>query len=413
MNLAKVIQSGLDRLPEKGRIVVACSGGVDSVALLHLLKSAGCDLVVAHFNHGWRGAESDRDQELVQRLAQGWGLPFEIARGKRAAQGNAEDQARRERYLFLEAVRQKHGARWIAVAQHRDDQVETILMHQRRGAGLRGLAGMPFRRGPVFRPLLQVPKADLVLYAKAHALEWREDRSNQDLGLARNRLRQVEIPALKAQDPAFEEKILRKSQEARYALERLEEEAQAWLRKKLKGNAFCREAFAALSSDLQGEALIQLLGPVDLYRSTLSRLRNWIQQGHSGTRLTVKGRTFWLEQESVFLEPACRQLLPLKKIRLTRKEAQWGSWRISNMTGEVLFARPWQPGDRFRPSGMRGSKKVQDFFTDAKIPKRLRPGIPLIVNEKNDIISIGPLRFSALGESLKPKLQIHELPCAP
>src|SRR5262249_19491687 len=144
----------------------ACSGGVDSVVLAHKLKNLGYQMVLAHFNHGWRGKESDENENFCWNLAKKWKIPIEVSRGKKVEKGNAEAKAREERYFFLEAVRQKHKACYIAVAHHKDDQIETIWMHKKRGAGLRGLAGMPLVQRKIIRPLLEISKKEILEYAK-------------------------------------------------------------------------------------------------------------------------------------------------------------------------------------------------------------------------------------------------------
>lgn len=409
-HLLASLQRNLAKLPPSSKFIVALSGGVDSIVLAHILKTLGYPLILAHFNHGWRGKESDKDQAFVEKLAQDWGLPIEIAKSKKPTQGNAEDYARRERYLFLEAVRQKHQADSILLAHHRDDQIETILMHQKRGAGLRGLSGMPFQRGYLIRPLLEVKKTELIDYAHEHQLSWREDSSNQNLNFTRNQLRQGELPKLKAQDPYFEENLLKTSQQARQKLKALAQKAESWIQNHLKGPSFDQAAFLALRDELQSEILLQILGPINVYRATLRRLKNWIQQGQSGTKLTVKGQTFWREHEAIYLEPNQEEKLEFKKIRLTKKTLPWGPWQIQNLSDTPLFVRSWQAGDRFQPSGMQGHKKVQDFFVDAKIPKHLRHQLPLIFNKKGEILSIANLRFSEEGKGLKTQLKITPLP---
>lgn len=417
MNPLKITQQQFRALPYAHKLIVACSGGVDSVVLAHILKRLGYDLVTAHFNHGWRGVESDADEQLVKHLAKTWNLPIEVKRGKKTTKGNAENQARIDRYAFLESIRLKHQANYTVVAHHQDDQMETILMHQKRGAGLRGLAGMPFQRGFIIRPLLEVPKQDLVAYARTHQLPWREDVSNQDLNFTRNHLRQVEIPKLKAQDPDFEQKLLKKSHQARQKLEALKKKAQEWVQKNLKEDTFSCNAFSKLSNELQSEVLIQLLGQKDVYRATLKRLKDWIENGRSGSRIQVKNQTFCKEHGAIYIQNDCQKrrrdygISPasIKKIKITKKGTQWGPYQLQKLTNEPLFVRNWQPGDRFKPAGLGGTKKVQDFFVDQKVPLHERQKIPLIVNEKGQILAISHWRVAQGHEHLKKTLKINVL----
>lgn len=170
-----------------GRYIVAVSGGVDSVVLLHMLvhERPNNELIVAHFDHGIR-AESADDAAFVRQLADGYGLPF-VSRREELGPNASEELARHRRYAFLRSVAKKHHAK-IMTAHHADDVVETIAINLTRGTGWRGLAVL--NSGDIERPLFNYTKADLIAYAKRHKLEWREDATNQDTKYLRNDLRQ-------------------------------------------------------------------------------------------------------------------------------------------------------------------------------------------------------------------------------
>lgn len=164
--------------------IVAVSGGVDSVSLLHMLHQVGGRrIVVAHFDHGIR-PDSAEDAHFVKRLAHRYGYPYETARVE-LGPGASEDRARWHRYQFLKWVAEKHNGT-IVTAHHADDVVETAAINLHRGTGWRGLAT---HSANVARPLLHYTKAELLAYAKRHNLEWREDSTNQDETYLRNRLR--------------------------------------------------------------------------------------------------------------------------------------------------------------------------------------------------------------------------------
>lgn len=170
-----------------GRYIVAVSGGVDSVALLHMLVHERPDdeLIVAHFDHGIR-AESADDAAFVRKLADSYRLPF-VSRREELGPNASEELARHRRYAFLRSVAKKHRAK-IMTAHHADDVIETIAINLTRGTGWRGLAVLD--SADVERPLLDYKKADLIDYAKKYHLEWREDATNQDTKYLRNNLRQ-------------------------------------------------------------------------------------------------------------------------------------------------------------------------------------------------------------------------------
>ena len=192
-------------VPRGGRVLVAVSGGADSVALLLGLRSVarefGLDLAAAHLHHGLRGAEADADLAFVRDLCARLGVPLAWARW------NTRERMRRRglagqsglrtlRREFLAGIARRAGAVAIATAHTADDQLETVLMRLMRGAGLAGLAGMRPRRGRWLKPLLESTRADIEADLRAHREPWRDDRSNDDRTYLRNRLRHEAVPAL-------------------------------------------------------------------------------------------------------------------------------------------------------------------------------------------------------------------------
>jgi tRNA(Ile)-lysidine synthetase-like protein len=173
--------------PDSGLYVIAVSGGVDSMVLLDLLsKRRELELVVAHFNHGIRD-DAAKDEELVGKAAKKLGLVFGLGYGKLGAAAS-EDQARKARYAFLEAVRTKYGAKAIITAHHQDDMIETAIINVLRGSGRKGLTAI--KDNPeILRPLINIPKKELVEYAKAQKIVWRDDKTNQDPRYLRNYIR--------------------------------------------------------------------------------------------------------------------------------------------------------------------------------------------------------------------------------
>lgn len=216
MNLA-----GLD----KGRLLLmGVSGGADSLALLHLLHGAGCPLMVCHFNHRLR-PEAEADAAFVAGAAEKLGLPFETGSGDVAAFAaenrlSVEEAARKLRYSFLFQQARAHAAQAVAVGHTADDQVETVLMHFVRGAGLSGLKGMLPRtilvefdpEIPLVRPILDLWRADTEAYCREHGLAFLTDASNADPAYFRNRLRLSLIPELEGYNSRFKEALLRSSQ---------------------------------------------------------------------------------------------------------------------------------------------------------------------------------------------------------
>ncbi len=196
------------------RLVVAVSGGADSLCLLGALlalrerghRLAPGELIVAHLDHGLRGEESREDARYVQRLAADLGVPCVIEEANAAYSTELriglEDWARRTRYVFLRRVAAEHQAERIVTGHTRDDQAETILLHWLRGSGLAGLRGMAPLRGDIARPLLDVTHEQTVAYCAAQGWQPREDSSNADTRFLRNRIRHELLPLLETYNPA-------------------------------------------------------------------------------------------------------------------------------------------------------------------------------------------------------------------
>lgn len=183
---------------EPGKYIVAVSGGVDSVVLLDMLRGLpNAELVVAHFDHGMRPDSAD-DRRSVERLAQAYELPFAYQEGRLGA-GASEAVARQARYDFLGKVRLEHDAQAIITAHHQDDVLETAIINLLRGTGRKGLSALADKPG-LRRPLLKVPKKDLINYAREHNLEWREDSTNSDQAYLRNYVRHRLLPRFSEQD---------------------------------------------------------------------------------------------------------------------------------------------------------------------------------------------------------------------
>lgn len=183
---------------ESGAYVVAVSGGVDSMALLHMLarmakQDPGYKFVVAHFDHGIR-ADAEEDRKLVQKVSQSYGLPCVYGEGALGPDAS-EDTARRARYAFLRKVKDAAGAQAIITAHHQDDLLETAILNMMRGTGRKGLMSLR-SHDDLLRPLLGIPKADIIKYAQKHKLAWNEDSTNADPRYLRNYVRADIMPKL-------------------------------------------------------------------------------------------------------------------------------------------------------------------------------------------------------------------------
>lgn len=395
------VKNALKPLPPFKKVIVGLSGGMDSMVLTHVLKELGYEVIVAHLNHQLRGPDADRDEAFVIEWARRWNLPYITKKAVIPEDKNVENSARHVRYSFLEEMRTAYRADLIAIGHQFDDQIETILMHQQRGYGLRGQRGMRILKGKILRPLIDIPRREIEEYVREFGLKYVTDASNLDLSYERNRIRHDVVPELR-KIPGFEDKIRMISREAIQKLELLDHEKDAWTAKYLVGNRLNRFAFNKLDTDLKVEILLDILGQTDVYRATLNRLISFIASGKTGKEIQVKTWAFVIEYGTVRWYRGAPEVLEKKPVST---EAEWGDYRIKVTKITPIFVRPWKAGDRFQPSGMKGTKKLQDFFTDQKIPKYDRKRIPVVVDGEDQIICVGDLRFSEpfrhLGKNIK------------
>ena len=248
-------------LPEGVRVLCACSGGQDSVCLLHLLCGMEhVSVVCAHFNHGLRGAESDRDEAFVKELCAGLGVPCVTGCGDVSAFAaehglGIEDAARTLRYAFLERTAEETGCGRIATAHNAEDNAETVLLNLIRGSGTRGLGGIPPVRGSIVRPLLTATRAEIGAYLEENGLPHVEDSSNAADDYARNRIRHHVLPLLREQNDRAVENICAAAELARRDEEYLSAEAEKFLRECCRDGAVPLDALLALPEPVQARVL--------------------------------------------------------------------------------------------------------------------------------------------------------------
>jgi len=419
--------------PAGARVLVAVSGGPDSVAMMHLLRELQpvCGIVVAgvaHFNHLLRGAESDQDEAFCRQLAESMGLPFisetaDVAAAARRSKASLEDTARRLRYDFLERARQQLGADLVAVAHTRDDQAETYLLRLVRGAGARGLASMRPRRGRVVRPLLEVGRAELHAVLAASNHPFRTDQTNLDVSFPRNRVRHEVIPALVRISPAAVRSIARSARLAAddedFLEERAIEVASAIVLSDEGGTVrLDRAALSELHPAIGRRVVRQALSRVSAGRFLSSKHVEAVRRLRSGG-LDLPGVTVVAESGRLSLSAAAgkrgsrRQkanvfCYPLSIPGETRIEESGASISAEIVIGGApgtekpvdgvvvsqsavepgagLFVRNRRPGDRLRPFGMTGTRKLQDYMVDRKVPRSERDRVPIVVDGRDRIV---------------------------
>ncbi len=406
------------------RILVAVSGGPDSVALLVTLVELSdkfqWQLEIAHINHGLRGEDSDKDEEFVRRLAAKLGLEFhsksfDTKKFAKAKKFSLEDAARQLRYEFLEKTAQKNKADKIVLGHTQNDQAETVLMRLLRGSGSLGLSGIPIQRGKFVRPLLEVNREEVLKYLRQRNLTYRVDKSNFTAQFLRNRIRRKLLPLLQRE---FNPEIIATLSRTATILNELEQHIEKETievfkqvvkqgRNKILINL---ERFSSLDHFLKRnlirygwKKLTNEIYPLDFKQ--VERVLGLTESGKVGQRVNLKNH-FWAELNSthlvIFKEQLKKDKIPVKfpgefkvnghclkaqiidrnelpeKVRIKNENCAFLNWE--KLKGP-LYLRSFLPGDRFKPLGMKGSKKVSDFLVDAKIPRHKREEIFLLTSK--------------------------------
>lgn len=419
-----------DLLPAGERVLCALSGGADSMCLLHLLLQAapeeGFQVAAAHFNHGLRGDEAQRDEDFVRKTCARWGVPLTVGRGDVRAFARQEGQtieeaARTMRYAFLEECAQASGCTRIATAHNADDNLETLLLHLVRGAGLHGLAGIPPRRGRLIRPLLAVSRAEIEAYLERHGVPHVEDSSNADAAFARNRLRHQVIPVLRSLNPRLSKHSAQTMGYLRLDNDYLNTQAlkaceQA--RRTQEGLTIPAQAVACLPEALAPRAARRLLeltarGNTDCSAAHLRALVALARSGDPSGELSLPGgrlaRRVYGDLVLTVQAPPPEPFSPTPLVREGETSLTGTPWRCrcrgvicpqweARRSGAFYLAksaleegallRPRQSGDVLALPG-RGTKSIKKLFIDARIPRRERGQVPILADSRGVAAAAG------------------------
>jgi len=399
---------------------VAVSGGPDSVALLgalvDLASRKSLRLTVLHVNHALR-LEADKEQELVENLCHRWQLPCVVKTlTPPRTQTGIEAWARAERYQFFQRSKEQYHLDTIALAHTRDDQAETVLFRLLRGAGRRGLTGIPAQReGWIIRPLLNCSREEVMAYLAAKHLPYATDASNTDLRYARNKIRHMLLPLLEREfSPQIRQHLVQTAESLRREEHWIEEQAQtAYTRVRMGKSLLSRSRLLAEPQVLRPRIFRLWLEhnrkPYDLSFHQFQRLDalaegKIVGQVELPYALVVRreGETLVLAEKMSFpVIPSYRYMLTFGET-LTIPETGWkitaslalpwrgvsveprlpDLWRTVfdvDTLSEPLIIRNCEPGDRVRPLGMQGRKKMHDIFIDKKIAASRRRLWPLVL----------------------------------
>jgi len=411
--------------PEPGsRILVAVSGGPDSVALLHVLvelsPKSGWIVGVAHVDHGMRGEESDADAAFVSQLASNLGLTFHshcLDPHATRTERNVQAWARTERYRFLTSTSEQHGYSHIAVAHQLDDRAETIAAAVLDAAGTFALSGIPPVRGRIIRPLFDASRKNIVEYLGARGISYRIDSSNESDKYQRNRIRHIVLPLWEADNPCVVEGLARLGEQLWVQRRFLEEQATGIVDQSIwsadTGGLTLHVAELmrhdpALDPYILRE-LVSRLGldmvPRDATVSRFAELRNW--KDHRGTYSLEQGdMSLRLSQGlmkvcKIAVHSRCREkgaerlVAPSLVTRVVDAVAPGRSddkvlarFDLDAVEGVVSVRWP-KAGDRYQPLGLQGTKKLSDLLADRKVPSFARPQVPVVVDDQGILWPVG------------------------
>jgi tRNA(Ile)-lysidine synthase len=418
------------------KILVAVSGGLDSMALLHALKNLSAKhkwkIAIAHFNHQLRERSSDADETLVRKTAAAMKLPVAVERAyvkqfARKSKLSIEMAARKLRHEFFARVARERKIKIIALAHHADDQVELFFLRLLRGAGGEGLMGMKTRspspadkRISLIRPLLDFSKAELAEFARKNKIRFRNDATNLSSDFVRNRIRNELLPLLrKKYQPALDKVVLRLMEIVGAESDFIGEAAQSWLARR-------KPDFGKLPVALQRRVLksqlveLGVAADFDLIESLRKSPNYFVSVGLKISALRDAQCRVILRAE---------QISKFKENKLVVKLGRAGEaifagvkfdWRIEGRTisptrigsrkhslhqmqkeffdadkiGGKIILRHWHAGDRFQPIGLKSAAKLQDLFTNQKIPHEQRRNLILATTASGEIFWVEGLRIS-------------------
>lgn len=415
-------------LPKVGSaILIAVSGGADSMCLLYLLQEIAprfhWHIAAAHFNHGLRGEEADRDEHFVEDYCRIRSIPCLCEKGDVAAVAfqkhlGLEEAARLLRYQFLDRACKALNCSLIATAHNADDNAETILMHLIRGSGTAGLQGIPLQRDSLLRPLLCLTREEILAFNQAKGIPWIEDSSNADDFCTRNRIRHHILPLIKEENPRFSQACRRLADLSRADEAALRVEAEQFCAPYLTDKRLPCSPLLALPPAISSRAL-RLMAGQELSSDQVQSLFKLCRADGSAAMvqlpgLTVRAEYGWLNFNSSFNSPLKERTLPAKGslllpeagLCLTITEGIANSnihksftkylFKSTEVYGKISV-RHRLPGDRYSPRGRGCSKSLKSLMNEARIPEATRDSLPVFTDAKG-ILAVYPFGPAQRGK---------------
>ena len=407
----------------KDRLLVAVSGGMDSVALLHLtyqLQSAH-DVYAVHVNHGLRDP-SDSEELFVHSLCESMDIPLAIhgAEDNRRQGESMEMWGRRIRHTAFESAQKEFNCNWILTGHHANDNVETILMHLEDGCGIEGLRGIPVQNGKILRPLLPFSRKDIFDYVQVNGLFYVEDESNRDTSIRRNHIRHNIVTPWESQVPTLISRFNQLADKATRAVQRMNEVIGSLPEKEKSGKSqliIDDDVIKIFSGNQKVRLFKKLIGETETAwrRHHWTSLERWITTAKTGSIFQVNGKWFILRDRNQWLLK--KKTLGHDGYRLTINHVSKFT-KPSERTKEIIDGssikdkniqlRKWKAGDQFQPLGMDGTKKVSDLLIDEKVDRFTKEN-QLVVTADGKIIWVCGKRISETAKVTEKTIEFMEL----
>ncbi|MBQ3427182.1 MAG: tRNA lysidine(34) synthetase TilS [Clostridia bacterium] len=392
-------------------VLVGLSGGADSAALAHILYALsdkyGFAVYAAHVNHGLRGVAADADEEFSRGFAESLGIPFfslrADVRAEAARRGVSEELAGRSvRYDFFDRLAQEHGIERVATAHHKNDNAETILMNLMRGSGISGLCGIPYTRGRIIRPMLDVSRAEIEGYCAGNGIRYVTDATNLETVYTRNRVRNVLIPLMEKEfNPSVVDTITSNARLIARDEDFLNSAAEAAYTDTVKDGAADAAKLAELHTALALRVARRMIGEVteiaDVPQTAAESVLALAKGGRTGARVDiVRGAYAVMEYGMIRIKEGVPEKTEFEyKLRLGEKlyipelgvtvlaeecdgMSRDGAEYFGAAPDADIRVRSRRVGDRFRPWGMDGTKRLKSFLIDEKVPRDMRDRIGIV-----------------------------------
>ncbi len=416
-------------LGEGDKVLIALSGGPDSVFALHFFnnfkKRFKIEIAAVHLNHKLRGKEADKDEKFCKDLCDQLKIEFvstqvDINKLKKESRKSVEEIARNERYKFFEYTSTKLHADKIVTAHVQDDNTETVLLNLIKGAGIKGLSGIPVVRGKIIRPLLCLKKEEILSYIRQAKYKYRKDKSNDENEYQRNIIRNKVIPVITSEiNPSFNETVFRTSNNLKFLAGVVARQTETYYTKfveqsdsqhLIKLNLF-REVETLFIDEVIKLSLEKFLG-TSATSQDIEKIKS-LYNYQKGKEVKFKNKFSAVrERNNIVLRKFNTVDIKERKIKAgqsVRVNDKWLSFEVVknsrfimsqpgcefisiNVEHPTFTVRPWRDGDKFKPLGMKNFKKVSDFLTDLKIPASQKKE-QLVLTYRNQIIWVVGLRI--------------------